>query len=31
MSSNVDAMDALDIPQDEKDKINSENFQSLIS
>lgn len=31
MSSNVEAMDALDIPQDEKDKINSGNIESLLS
>lgn len=31
MSSNVNAMDELDISQDEIDKINSENFESLIS
>lgn len=31
MSSNVNAIDELDIPQDEKDKIESKNFQALIS
>ena len=31
MSSNIKAMEELNIPQEEKDKINNENFQSLIS